>query len=179
MIVLKTWQLESNAIWVDFVHFVALGEDHRRDNSSKVPFKQCVLLEGSLTKFYYWLSLLPTSKRVFSFLIYCVELPDTFFFFNLTLIYFSSPPRLKQWKERNSSVAPSNLWATLTAERLKQHSFICSMVLVALTLSASSKRTDHPATWEFAGPATLSCQKSTGPPSWFETFHSSQRIWSR
>lgn len=46
------------------------------------------------------------------------------------------------------------------------------MVLVALTLSASSKRTDHPATREFAGPAALSRQKSTGPPSWFETFHS-------
>ena len=64
-----------------FCTLSSFGGDHRRNNSYKVPFKQCVLLEGSLTKFYYWLSLLPTSKTVFSFLIYCVEVPETFFFF--------------------------------------------------------------------------------------------------
>lgn len=38
VILFKTWQLESSAIWVDFVHLLALGEDQKRNNSSKVPF---------------------------------------------------------------------------------------------------------------------------------------------
>lgn len=48
----------------------------------------------------YWLSLLPTSKWLFSFLYIVLSwATKAFFFFNLTLIYFSSSFRLKQWKE--------------------------------------------------------------------------------
>lgn len=120
VILFKTWQLESSAIWVDSVHLLALGEDQKRNNGFKVLFTHCVLSERSYSEFY-WLSLLPTSEWLFSFFIYCVELSyqSFFFFFNLTLIYFSSSLRLKRWKERNYSVGPNNLFETLTAERLK------------------------------------------------------------
>lgn len=109
---------------------------------------------------FYWLALLPTSKWLFSFLIYCLELLEAFFFFffNLTSIYFSSSLRLKQWKERNSFVGPNSLYETLTSERFKLPSFICFVVLVGLTLFALSKHTDLPA-------ATASCQKPTALPS--------------
>lgn len=50
----KTWKvcvllfkirpLESSAIWVDLVHLLALGEDQKRNNSSKVPcYTMCTI----------------------------------------------------------------------------------------------------------------------------------------
>lgn len=121
VILFKTWQLESSAIWVDSVHLLALGEDQKRNNSFKFPFYTLCTIRKKLL----WVLLAFSSphKRMIIFIFYILcwaELPELFFFFlNLTLIYFSSSLRLKQWKERNYSVGPNNLFETLTAERLK------------------------------------------------------------
>lgn len=82
VILFKTWQLESSAIWVDFVHLLALGEDQKRNNSSKVPFYTMCTIRKKVTMSFICFFFSPQANDYFHFFIYCVELSyQSFFFF--------------------------------------------------------------------------------------------------